>query len=122
MFLSSWRLARALTVSLLAHAGLLFGVTGILPGRVDAPVAPAIKVVAMNRAASGTPSDPEKPPPESALEKPRRKDAPLAPRIRKPAARKLAVSNSRAEIPVLFPYPSAYRSNDRYQCIVSRRV
>ncbi|MDR1935417.1 MAG: hypothetical protein LBS49_07535, partial [Candidatus Accumulibacter sp.] len=49
--------ACALIVSLLAHAGLLFGVAGILPARVDAP-APALTVVmAMKRVVSaGAPS------------------------------------------------------------------
>ncbi|MDR3055325.1 MAG: energy transducer TonB [Zoogloeaceae bacterium] len=113
---------RALIVSLLAHACLLFGVVRILPGPADRPAVAAIEVVAMNRTVSGEKSVPPplatvsaaapameeptfgnapvlapaspSPAPAAIPEESGRRDVPIPPEIRKPTARKLAVSDS----------------------------
>ena len=87
-------LVRALSVSLLVHAVLLIGVLRILPARIDAP-APAIRVVAMHRAA--LPGNAPHPAPAAAAAAPARGDAPVPSRTPKAVARKLAVPDARLE-------------------------
>ena len=97
-------LVRALIVSLLVHAGLLVGVVRILPARIDAP-APAIRVVAMNRAA--VPGNAPHAAPAAAAEAPARVDVPVPSRAPKAVARKLAVPDFRPEDFTVPAAPSA---------------
>lgn len=103
-------LARALVVSLLAHAALLVGVAPTLPVRIDAPAA-AVSVVMSRKAPAGAPH-----PAVSGSGVVERPGTPPAVDVAKSAAKKIAVPDSPSRDHVV---PAAPRSSEMPDPLVS---
>jgi protein TonB len=131
-------LVRALIVSLLAHAGLLFSVGGIFPGRVDAPARVLQVAMRGENLAGNAPAPPaakealsvplDAPPPAPVIaEKPPapanaplpvpvavkpavRDEAPARPKTPRSVARKPAISDSRSK-EIAHPAPPSFTAS-----------